>query len=98
MIDTGASVTAINPGTASNLNLPFLGLRPLVSVTQAVLQNEYLADIHLPFGVPPYHLKDWRLMEFPMGGAGIGGLLGRDLLQWGLFHMNGVARIFTIAF
>ena len=70
----------------------------MVSVTQAVLQNEYLADIHLPFGVPPYHLKDWRLMEFPMGGTGIGGLLGRDLLQWGLFHMNGVARIFTIAF
>ncbi len=97
LIDTGATVTSINPDTASKLNLPIQGLRPVVSVTQAVLNNEYLADLHLPFGTPLYHLQDWRLMEFPMGGTGIGGLLGRDLLQHGLFHMNGVERIFTIA-
>lgn len=69
----------------------------MVSVTQAVLQNGYLADLHLPLGTPLLHLRDWQLIEFSTGGAGIGGLLGRDLLQHGLFYMNGVERIFTIA-
>jgi len=98
LIDTGASATSMTSSVADNLGLPVLGLRPLTSVTETAKVREYLADMYLPIGSVPYHLTDLRIIEFPMGNPNVGGLLGRDLLQYGMFHMNGASRIYTIGF
>ena len=97
LIDTGASVSSINPATAAKLGLPILGKVPVVSTTQSVPVNEYMCDLFLPIGAPHLPLRDWRLLEFPTGSGPIGGLLGRDLLQHGMFLTNGPARYFTLA-
>ena len=98
LIDSAATLTCIAPTVATKLALPILGLRPLSSVTEQTEVNEYLADLYLPVAVPPYHLKDLRLIEFPMGNLSMGGLLGRDLLQRGLLQLNGPERTYTLAF
>ena len=100
LIDTGASVSSINPATAAKLGLPVLGLVRVVSTTQSMPVNEYLTDLILPIGVPQLILRDWRVLEFPMAGSGsgsIGGLLGRDLLRSGVFITNGPHGFFTLA-
>jgi len=100
LIDSGASWTSISPTVAAQLNLPVLGLRPLTSVTHAATVREYLADVYFPIpgGQASMHLKDLRLLEFPMAGSNLDGLLGRDLLQHTLFQFNGPAREWTLAF
>lgn len=98
LIDSGASFSSISQGTATDLDLPVLGLRPLMSVTQQNQAPEYLADMILPIGTPPLRLDDLRVVEFPMADEQVAGLLGRDILDRGYFTLNGVARTFTLGF
>lgn len=98
LVDSGASSTSISPQAAQDVGLPQTGMRPVQSVNNVEPMNEYLADMYLPIGPTPYHLRDLTLVEFRMGNNQIGGLLGRDLLQHGHFQMNGIDRTFTLAF
>ncbi|MGE4352019.1 MAG: aspartyl protease family protein [Bdellovibrionales bacterium] len=96
LIDTGAACTSINPRLAQELNLPIIGKIQLRSVTHEIPSNLYLADMSLTLS-QTITLTDIRLMEFPMAGHGMDGLLGRDILQSCLFTVNGPDNSITLA-
>ena len=98
LIDSGASHTSVTPQLAHRAELPVLGQTALRSVTHEVAANLYLGDLFLPIGNPASHFKDFQFLEFPLGNPSFDGLLGRDLLQFGLFQLNGPARNYILGF
>lgn len=81
LIDTGASVTCISPGIAQSLGLQPLGMRPVVSATQAVPANVYLVDLLLPFGNTVFFILGTQVLEFSSaGGSPFQILIGRDII------------------
>ena len=98
LIDTGAMRTSISPAIATEFGLPILGQTTIRSATHEVPVNEYLADLIWTVPKPPVPLPDFRVLEFPMAGSGCDGLLGRDILRFGLVSMNGPDKSITLAF
>lgn len=84
LIDTGASVTCLSPSVARTVGLQPIGMRAMVSATQAVPVNVYLVDLLLPFGAAGLLVPGTQVMEFaPGGGNFFQMLVGRDIICQG---------------
>lgn len=100
LIDTGASKTCICDSVAQTLNLPVIGKAPMTSASSTVIVNEYLCDLHIPFGIPgqciEINYENIPLMGFNAAGNSFKILLGRDVLQLGTLHYSGLSNQFTL--
>jgi len=84
LIDTGASLTCISPSIAQTVGLQPIGMRAMVSATQAVPVNVYLVDLLLPFGAAGLLVPGTQVLEFaPGGGSPFQMLVGRDIICQG---------------
>ncbi|MBI5794382.1 retroviral-like aspartic protease family protein [Candidatus Uhrbacteria bacterium] len=95
LIDTGASSTLMKTGVAEELGLIPKGQ---IGVHTPTSQNFscYTYDIDL---ILPNHIVFQNLFvcEAPLSGQNIDGLLGRDILERGIFIYTGYANQFTLA-
>jgi len=61
----------------------------MISATQSVPVNVYLADLLLPFGTAGFVMAGAQLMEFvPGGGSPYQILVGRDIICRGAFSLS----------
>jgi len=89
LLDTGASVTCVSPAVAQAVGLQPIGMRPMVSATQAVPVNAYIADLILPFGASGYVTPGAQVMEFiPITGSPFQILIGRDIICRGALTLS----------
>ena len=89
LIDTGASVTCISADVAKTAGLQPIGMRPMISATQAVPVNVYLVDLLLPFGNAGFILPGSLVMEFiPTAGSSFQILVGRDIICQGALTIS----------
>lgn len=89
LIDTGATRTCISKQAATAAGLIAIGKLPMVSATQTIPMDFYLADILLPMGTAGLHLPNMQLMEFncdPNSPFQI--LVGRDILARGVLTVS----------
>jgi len=95
MIDTGASSSMIEPGLASRLGLNPVGVQQVVTptTTAPVSLPTYAARITLATG-PVF---ETTVMEAPLVGQAINGLIGRDVLAQCVLIYIGYANQFTLA-
>lgn len=71
------------------LGLQPIGMRPMVSATQAVPVNVYLVDLLLPFGGMGLGRAGVEVMEFSAVGSNpFQILLGRDVICAGAFTIS----------
>jgi hypothetical protein len=79
MIDTGASITAIDQGLATRIGLVQTGIAPVAGVTGVQDQPIYAAQIMLD--QPSVALDPWKMIGSPLNIQNFDVLLGRDFLQ-----------------
>jgi len=89
LIDTGATRTCISRQAASVAGLVAMGKLPMVSATQTIPMDVYLADIVLPMGTAGLILPNMQIMEFNCDpNCAFQVLLGRDILAKGVFTFS----------
>ncbi len=95
MIDTGASGTAVKAGLLAPLGLHPVGVVPVNTPTgSGVPCATYAVQLVLPNG-----FVDVTVIEAgPLGGQNIQALIGRDVLQHGIFIYQGPSQQFTLSF
>lgn len=89
LVDTGATRTCISKTAAGVAELVATGKLPVISATQTVAMDVYLADLLLQFGNLGHLIKNIQIMEFncpPTSPFQL--LLGRDILTRGIFTMS----------
>lgn len=97
IIDTGASVSAIKKGIATQLGLKAHGITKISTPSNGAHQC-FLYDIDILFPVHHLVIENVRVIESAFEGQNIGGLIGRDILKLGLLVYTGYDNSFTIAF
>ena len=96
MIDTGASITVIKQGVADSLEINPVGATLISTPTSAnVSCNQFDVQIAFPNNVT---VPSIIVTEAPLQGQNIQCLIGRDILQNGVFIYNGHDNSFTITF
>ena len=96
MIDTGASGTVISQGMANKL-----GINPIGTVfintpsSTNVSCNQFDVQILFPKNV---RFQSVVVIEAPLEGQHIQCLIGRDILQHGVFIYSGYENSFTLSF
>ena len=96
LIDTGASCTCIDETAAQQLGLPVIDVVNIASASHSSHpQNVYPAQLEL-IGTP-INIDASRAVGAPLAGMGLLVLIGRDVLQHGLFVYNGVVGELTLA-
>lgn len=95
MVDTGASGSVIAPGLAQQLGLQPVGVQQVStpSTTKPVAMPVFAVRITLPNG-PVF---ETTVVEAPLGGQAIQGLIGRDVLAQAVLIYIGYANQFTLA-
>jgi hypothetical protein len=103
LVDTGATLTAIDRSVISKLNLSPTGTASIH--TPSTGQNPHLADlydvgiffVHPPRLTFPVYTVPVLEADLLLQG-GIQALIGRDILQLGLMIYDGVAGMFSLGF
>jgi hypothetical protein len=95
LVDTGAGVSAVSPGTAQRLGLPPAGVT-LVSTPSS--SRAWLAHYAVRFLLPGGAAVEATAVEAELAGHGTGAILGRDVLAHAVFVYVGYAGQCTIAF
>lgn len=95
MIDTGASITAIDAVLAQKIGLVQTGSAPIVGVTGEMDQPVYAAQLMLE--KPSVALDPWKMVGSPLNGQGFDVLLGRDFLEQLTLVYDGSSGNFTLA-
>ncbi|MBU2807574.1 hypothetical protein HF285_04665 [Acidithiobacillus ferrooxidans F221] len=102
LVDTGASVTCIDPSIIEKLKIKPSGSTSILTPsTEGNGHNCYQYDIGLFIMTPtgPLHLSDpLPIVETSFVGQSIQGLLGRDVLQRACMFYNGPSGGYTLAF
>lgn len=95
MVDTGASGSVVAPGLAGQLGLQPVGVQQVLtpSTPTAVMMPSYAARLTLPSG-PSF---ETTVIEAPLQGQGIQGLVGRDVLAECVLIYIAYANQFTLA-
>jgi hypothetical protein len=95
LVDTGASSSVIAPGFAAQLGLQPVGVQQIStpSTTTPVSLPSYAARLTLPNG--PFF--ETTVIEAPLGGQSINGLIGRDVLAECVLIYIGYTNQFTLA-
>ena len=102
LIDTGASCTCIDPSIITQLGITPRGITTIQTPStqgQPHQVQQYDVSIAIPLanaGVQTFHAVP--VVTTPLSSQGIQGLLGRDILNYGLFTYNGPARIHLLGF
>lgn len=99
LVDTGAARTCVAEAAAKRLNLPLVGKGQMLSASDVVAANIYMADFFLPFGKPGQSheasIADIPLMAFQEPTGRVQVLLGLDILSAGFLNVAGSDRRFT---
>lgn len=89
LIDTGATRTCISKQAANLAGLVAMGKLPMVSATNTIPMDTYLADIILPMGNAGLLLQNMQIMEFNCDpNCPFQMLLGRDILSKGVLTVS----------
>lgn len=105
LVDTGASVTCVDPSVIQSLNLSPTGTVPLNTPTTGhTPHNAYQYDVsllmpgalptHTPLLIPNIAIVGAVLLQ----AQGFHALIGRDVLSECLFSYNGQSGLFSIAY
>jgi predicted aspartyl protease len=97
LIDTGASISAIKKGIATQLGLKPHGITKIATPSNGAFQCP-LYDIDILFPIHHMVITNVRVIEAIFEGQNIDGLIGRDILKLGLFIYTGYDNSFSIAF
>lgn len=93
MIDTGATGTVLSQGVVAPLGLNPVGVTPISTPSsQGHPCNRYFVRMSLQNGLVLEH----SIIEAPMPGQNIGGLIGRDILSVCTFIYIGYAGVFSL--
>ncbi len=101
MLDTGATVTIIDPQVRQALNLtPFRVRRATVPNSPAPIRTpSYKIDLIILINGVPYFLGPMlSVLEMPLSHTGVSVLVGCDVLSKCQFTHNGSGNVFTLAF
>lgn len=94
LIDTGASGTAVQAGLLGPLGLHPVGQTSVTTPTdQTVPCPVYTVLLGMPNGA-----VEITVIEAPLQGQNIQALIGRDVLQYGIFIYQGPSSQFTLSF
>ncbi len=96
MIDTGASGTVISKGLASGLEINPIGTI-LIHTPSSTNVNCYQFDVQVVFP-NNVNIPSIVVTEAPLQGQHIQCLIGRDVLQHGVFIYTGYDNSFTLSF
>lgn len=97
LIDTGASISSIRTGIANQLGLTPHGTTKIATPSDHSYQVP-LYDVDVLFRTHQIRIQNIRVIESPLKGQNIDGLIGRDILQLGVLIYTGYDNSFTIAF
>lgn len=97
LIDTGASVTAVDMDVLDRLGLPPVGTSTVITPSGTEIQGVYVVRLTFP-GTPIPPLDPKPVIGSQLRGFGHIVLLGRDLLQGALLIYDGAHGHWTIAF
>lgn len=101
LVDTGASITCISPELVRRIGLRSLGKKDVGVASGRASLNTYLVDVMIPFGDPArtqgenlqtFHVENIQVMEYRGDTFRYQGLLGRDIIDRGIFMMAGWDR------
>ena len=101
LIDTGASLTAIDPGVLQALSLTPTGTVGVVTPTTGTTPqqlNQYDVQIIILHPALTYSFHVLPVIESVLGCQGFDVLIGRDMLAECLFVYDGRSGLFTLAF
>ena len=103
LLDTGATVTCMDPSVMSALGIPSRGTTLLGSSTSGnapATVNVYDVSIAVPGATPPPHvLGTIAVAESPLLTAyGFHALIGRDILAGWTVYYNGPVNMFTVSY
>jgi hypothetical protein len=96
LIDTGSRHSHVASHIATQLALVPAGLVPITTMNGVRMAETYPADvIFTPIGRA---LQSVVLREFSQSSLNYGGIMGRDILAFGTFTLDGSAKIFRLSF
>jgi predicted aspartyl protease len=95
MIDTGASITAIDQDLAQSLGLVQTGVAPIAGVTG--VQNQPIYAANLGLARPSVALDPWKMIGSPLKIQNFQVLLGRDFLEQLTLVYDGSSGNFTLS-
>lgn len=96
LIDTGASTTCIDAGTAERMGLPVIDVVPMSSAAHAATeQNVYPAQIEVA-GIP-MSIDASHAIGVVLAPQGFVALIGRDVLQHCTLFYNGLTGEITLS-
>ena len=95
LIDTGASVTIVNPQLVEFLKLPPLGEVLIHAAGHSARYQEYLASVYFA-GSELQRFEYLRIVACPIASREVSCLIGRDILQHWKMSYNGFSGQFSI--
>lgn len=97
LVDTGASLSTIQTGSAATLGLQPVGVAAITTanLTTPVEYPLYAVRLIIPNGIT---MDGIVVVEMPLQGQNIGALIGRDVLALGVLVYIGYANLFTMSF
>jgi hypothetical protein len=103
LIDTGATCTNIDPTVISKLGIASRGTVPVHTPSTGATPHmtaQYDVGLVIPLGKSGqvHCINALPVLASNLACQGIQGLLGRDVLQRGIFTVNGVERIYLLGF
>jgi hypothetical protein len=97
LIDTGASICAIDEDALRKLGIPPFGYMPILTPAGQGTQPTYPASLSFP-GTPLPNVSFANFVGSPLAQQGILALIGRNVLQDFVLHYNGPGSHFSLAF
>lgn len=105
LIDTGATGTCVDPSILASLSLTPTGVTAVhTPSTAGVPVNQRTFDVQLVIPCPApvgggmhRRFSAVPVLECPLQGQGIDGLIGRDILASGVLIYNGMTGQYTLA-
>lgn len=94
LIDSGATDSAISGAVASRLSLPILGHYGVIGFGSRGTAFQYLADIELCLDIT-HGLSNRLLLRFESTHSAFQGIIGRDIIGFGRFSMDGRKQEFS---
>lgn len=95
LIDTGASGTCIDTGTATQMGLPVIGMGKMTSATHQEVDAPVYA-VQIQFVGLPIALQALNALGAELKAQGLLALIGRDALSAGVFVYSGLTGAITL--
>lgn len=103
LVDTGASVTCVEPQVMERLGISPRGKTPCLTPstgTEHVLMDEFdvCISVYRDLHEVPCRIENLSVVGAVLNRQGFDVLLGRDFLSRCILHYNGTTRSYTLAF